>query len=388
MFMKRILNYIFRIRSSKVFSLHLFSVLLGATLFLIWYGIYVSNTNVSTVKVKYRSANLCVDSLACGFYINCDDLGNESKCDMVALHEYSSLIDSAKCLPVRHDSLHRHHYSKTLDYYEANVHHQKFHYVFPEDYEVCPSGHRYSDLSIFEIQGHRILDVNSNASSDSIRSDIWHYGLGFVKWIDRHIWNYSNLKERDVAYSVFSYGQKRKGYLPEETRRGRAVSVQGCMFHDFHPNFNYNVEFDVDGLGYDDTVMHSIPMTIQFHFNRRKRYLMEVSPEPDHKTGHTIEYHSKEKIAEILRDGIAINGTDVYVKEHFDKKSTLVTLVVGVLLSLLSSMVISDTEKKKSSNNYTSMYRLYFAGNVLKGMLVALCCILAYLAIVNPYTWN
>lgn len=51
--MKCILNYIFRIRLSKVFSLCMFSVLLGITLFLIWYSIYVSDTNVSDVKVKY-----------------------------------------------------------------------------------------------------------------------------------------------------------------------------------------------------------------------------------------------------------------------------------------------------------------------------------------------
>lgn len=388
MSMKRILNYIYRIKLSKVFSLHLFSVLLGATLFLIWYAIYVSNTNVSTVRVKYRSVNLSVDSLACGFYVNCDGLRNESECDRVELQEYSCLIDSAKCLPVRHDSLHRHYYRKSLVYYEGTTLHESFRYVFPEEYDVCPSGHRYSDLSVFEIQGHRILDFKSNASADSIRSDIQHYGLDFIKWIDRYVWNYRNFKGVDVAYGVFSYRYMKDKSLSERPRRTRTISARGYMFHDFHPNFNYNVEFDIEGLGYDDSVMHHIPMTIIFHFNRRKRYLMDVSPEPDSKTAHSIEYHSKEKIVEILRDGITISGTDVYVKEHFDKKSTLVTLVVGVLLSLLSSKAISDMEKKKVANGYSSKYWLCLVGNVLKGMFVALCCILAYIAIVNPYTWD
>ncbi len=192
----------------------------------------------------------------------------------------------------------------------------------------------------------------------------------------------------DVAYSVFSYDDKKEKNMATKINRVRTVSAQGYMLHDFHPNFNYNVEFDIEGLGYDDSVMYHIPMKIQFAFCKRKRYLLDVSPVPDRMTGHIIEYHSKEKIAEILNDGISINGTDVYVKEHFDKKSTLITLVIGVLLSLLSSMVISDIEKKKNTNNYSPKYWLYFSGNVLKGMLIALCCILAYIAIANPYTWD
>lgn len=115
---------------------------------------------------------------------------------------------------------------------------------------------------------------------------------------------------------------------------------------------------------------------------------MEASPVPDRMTGHIIEYSSKEKIAEILNDGISINGTDVNEKEHYDKKSALITLAIGVLLSLLSSMVVSDIEKKKKTNNYSPRYWVYFSCDILKGTLLALCCILAYLAFVNPYTWD
>ena len=107
----------------------------------------------------------------------------------------------------------------------------------------------------------------------------------------------------------------------------RTISAQGYMFHDFHPNFNYNIEFNIEGLGYDDSVMYDIPITLRFYFNRRKHYLLAASPVPDRMTGHVIEYHSKDKIAEILQDGISINGTDVFVKEHYDKKATLITLV-------------------------------------------------------------
>ena len=243
-------------------------------------------------------------------------------------------------------------------------------------------------MSIFEIQGHQILNIDANSSQDSIKSDIQHYGLNFTRWVDRHIGNYSNLKDLDVAYVVTSYGKERAKCMPIKFQRDHKISAQGYMFHDFHPNFNYNIEFKIEGLGYDDSIMHHIPMKIYFDFNRQKRYLLEASPVPDRMTGHIIEYSSKEKIAEILNDGISINGTDLYVKEHYDKKTALITLVIGVLLSLLSSMVVSDIEKKKNTNNYSPRYWVYFSCDILKGTLLALCCILAYIAFVNPYTWD
>ena len=379
--MKRLLNYIICIKHSEIFSVRLLPFLLGITLFLIWYSTYISNTNVSNVKVKYNSVNLRVDSLNYTFYVINKGTKKSPEYDKIEIQEFTSRMDSVRFLPVQFDSLHRHHYCKHHDYYEGNVHHQKYHYLFPEDYGICPSGHRYSSLSIFEIQGHQILNIDANSSQDSIKSDIQHYGLNFTRWIDRHIGNYSNLKDLDAAYVVTSYGK-------EGAQREHKISAQGYMFHDFHPNFNYNIEFKIEELGYDDSIIHHIPMKIIFDFNRRKRYLLEASPVPDRMTGHIIEYSSKEKIAEILNDGISINGTDLYVKEHYDKKSALITLVIGVLLSLLSSMVVSDIEKKKNTNNYSPKYWLYFSCDILKGTLLALCCILAYIAFVNPYTWD
>ena len=384
--MKRLLNYIICIKHSEIFSLRLLPFLLGITLFLIWYSTYISNTNVSNVKVKYNSVNLRVDSLNYTFYVISKGTNKSPEYDKIEIQEFTSRMDSVKFLPVQFDSLHQHHYSKHHDYYEGNVHHLKYHYLFPEDYGICPSGYRYSSLSIFEIQGHQILNID--ASQDSIKSDIQHYGLNFTRWVDRHIGNYSNLKDLDVAYVVTSYGKERAKCMPIIFQREHKISAQGYMFHDFHPNFNYNIEFKIEGLGYDDSIMHHIPMRINFDFNRRKRYLLEASPVPDRMTGHIIEYSSKEKIAEILNDGISINGTDVYVKEHYDKKSALITLVIGVLLSLLSSMVVSDIEKKKNTNNYSPKYWIYFLCDILKGTLLALCCILAYIAFVNPYTWD
>lgn len=386
--MKRLLNYIIYIKHSEIFSLRLSPFLLGITLFLIWYSTYISNTNVSNVKVKYNSVNLRVDSLNCTFYIICKGTNKSPEYDKIEIQEFTSRMDSVKFLPVQFDSLHLYHYRKHHDYYEGNVAHQRFHYLFPEDYGICPSGYRYSSLSIFEIQGHQILNIDANSSQDSIKSDIQHYGLNFTRWVDRHIGNYSNLKDLDVAYVVTSYGKERAKCMPVKFQREHKISAQGYMFHDFHPNFNYNIEFKIEGLGYDDSLMHHIPMKINFDFNRRKRYLLEASPVPDRMTGHIIEYSSKEKIAEILNDGISINGTDVYVKEHYDKKSALITLVIGVLLSLLSSMVVSDIEKKKNTNNYLPRYWVYFSCDILKGTLLALCCILAYIAFVNPYTWD
>lgn len=386
--MKRLLNYIICIKHSEIFSLRLLPFLLGITLFLIWYSTYITNTNVSNVKVKYNSVNLRVDSLNYTFYVINKGTNKTPEYDKIEIQEYTSTMDSAKILPVQFDSLHRHHYRKHHDYYEGNVHHLRFHYLFPEDYGICPSGYRYSSLSIFEIQGHQILNIDANSSQDSIKSDIQHYGLNFTRWVDRHIGNYSNLKDLDVAYVVTSYGKERAKCMPIKFQREHKISAQGYMFHDFHPNFNYNIEFKIEGLGYDDSIMHHIPMKINFDFNRRKRYLLEASPVPDRMTGHIIEYSSKEKIAEILNDGISINGTDLYVKEHYDKKSALITLVIGVLLSLLSSMVVSDIEKKKNTNNYSPRYWVYFSCDILKGTLLALCCILAYIAFVNPYIWD
>lgn len=386
--MKRLLNYIICIKHSEIFSLRLLPFLLGITLFLIWYSTYISNTNVSNVKVKYNSVNLRVDSLNYTFYIISKGTNKSPEYDKIEIQEFTSRMDSAKFLPVQFDSLHLHHYRKHHDYYEGNVAHQRFHYLFPEDYGICPSGYRYSSLSIFEIQGHQILNIDANSSQDSIKSDIQHYGLNFTRWVDRHIGNYSNLKDLDVAYVVTSYGKERAKCMPIIFQRDHKISAQGYMFHDFHPNFNYNIEFKIEGLGYDDSIMRHIPMKIKFDFYRRKRYLLEVSPVPDRMTGHIIEYSSKEKITEILNDGISINGTDVYVKEHYDKKSALITLVIGVLLSLLSSMVVSDIEKKKNTNNYSPKYWGYFLCDILKGTLLALCCILAYIAFVNPYTWD
>lgn len=379
--MKRLLNYIICIKHSEIFSLRLLPFLLGITLFLIWYSTYITNTNVSNVKVKYNSVNLRVDSLNYTFYVISKGTNKTPEYDKIEIQEYTSTMDSAKILPVQFDSLHRHHYRKHHDYYEGNVHHLRFHYLFPEDYGICPSEHSYSNLSIFEIQGHKILNVDANSSQDSIKSDIQHYGLNFTRWVDRNIGNYSNLKDLDVAYVITSYDK-------EGAQREHKISAQGYMFHDFHPNFNYNIEFKIEGLGYDDSIMHHIPMKIKFDFYRRKRYLLEASPVPDRMTGHIIEYSSKEKIAEILNDGISINGTDLYVKEHYDKKSALITLVIGVLLSLLSSMVVSDIEKKKNTNNYSPRYWVYFSCDILKGTLLTLCCILAYIAFVNPYTWD
>lgn len=386
--MKRLLNYIICIKHSEIFSLRLLPFLLGITLFLIWYSTYISNTNVSNVKVRYNSVNLRVDSLNYTFYIISKGTNKSPEYDKIEIQEFTSRMDSVKFLPVQFDSLHLHHYSKHHDYYEGNVAHQRFHYLFTEAYGICPSGYRYSSLSIFEIQGHQILNIDANSSQDSIKSDIQHYGLNFTRWVDRHIGNYSNLKDLDVAYVVTSYGKERAKCMPIKFQRDHKISAQGYMFHDFHPNFNYNIEFKIEGLGYDDSIMHHIPMKIYFDFNRRKRYLLEASPVPDRMTGHTIEYSSKEKIAEILNDGISINGTDLYVKEHYDKKSALITLVIGVLLSLLSSMVVSDIEKKKNTNNYSPRYWVYFSCDILKGTLLALCCILAYIAFVNPYTWD
>ena len=379
--MKRLLNYIICIKHSEIFSLRLLPFLLGITLFLIWYSTYITNTNVSNVKVKYNSVNLRVDSLNYTFYVISKGTNKTPEYDKIEIQEYTSTMDSAKILPVQFDSLHRHHYRKHHDYYEGNVHHLRFHYLFPEDYGICPSEHSYSNLSIFEFQGHKILNVDANSSQDSIKSDIQHYGLNFTRWVDRNIGNYSNLKDLDVAYVITSYDKER-------AQREHKISALGYMFHDFHPNFNYKIEFKIEGLGYDDSIMHHIPMKINFDFNRRKRYLLEASPVPDRMTGHIIEYSSKEKIAEILNDGISINGTDVNVKEHYDKKSALITLVIGVLLSLLSSMVVSDIEKKKNTNNYSPRYWVYFSCDILKGTLLALCCILAYIAFVNPYTWD
>lgn len=379
--MKRLLNYIICIKHSEIFSVRLLPFLLGITLFLIWYSTYITNTNVSNVKVKYNSVNLRVDSLNYTFYVINKGTKKSPEYDKIEIQEFTSSMDSAKFLPVQFDSLHRHHYRKHNDYYEGNVHHLKYHYLFPEEYGICPSEHSCSNLSIFEIQGHKILNADANSSQDSIKSDIQHYGLNFTRWVDRHIGNYSNLKDFDAAYVVTSYGKER-------AQREHKMSAQGYMFHDFHPNFNYNLEFKIEGLGYDDSIIHHIPMKIIFDFNRRKRYLLEASPVPDRMTGHIIEYSSKEKIAEILNDGISINGTDLYVKEHYDKKSALITLVIGVLLSLLSSMVVSDIEKKKNTNNYSPRYWLYFSCDILKGTLLALCCILAYIAFVNPYTWD
>lgn len=150
-------------------------------------------------------------------------------------------------------------------------------------------------MSIFEIQGHQILNIDANSSQDSIKSDIQHYGLNFTRWVDRRIGNYSNLKDLDVAYVVTSYGKERAKCMPIKIQREHKISAQGYMFHDFHPNFNYNIEFKIEGLGYDDSIMHHIPMKINFDFNRRKRYLLEASPVPDRMTGHIIEYSSKEK---------------------------------------------------------------------------------------------
>lgn len=379
--MKRLLNYIISIKHSEIFSLRLLPFLLGITLFLIWYSTYIANTNVSNVKVKYNSVNLRVDSLNNTFYIISKGTNKSPEYDKIEIQEFTSSMVSAKFLPVQFDSLHRHHYRKHHDYYEGNVYHQRFHYLFPEDYGICPSEHSYSNLSIFEIQGHQILNVDANSSQDSIKSDIQHYGLNFTRWVDRHIGNYSNLKDFDVAHVITSYDK-------EGALREHKISALGYMFHDFHPNFNYNIEFKIEGLGYDDSIMHHIPMKINFDFNRRKRYLLEASPVPNRMTGHIIEYSSKEKIAEILNDGISINGTDVNEKEHYDKKSALITLAIGVLLSLLSSMVVSDIEKKKKTNNYSPRYWVYFSCDILKGTLLALCCILAYLAFVNPYTWD
>lgn len=386
--MKRLLNYIICIKHSEIFSVRLLPFLLGITLFLIWYSTYISNTNVSNVKVKYNSVNLRVDSLNYTFYVINKGTKKSPEYDKIEIQEFTSRMDSVRFLPVQFDSLHRHHYCKHHDYYEGNVHHQKYHYLFPEDYGICPSGHRYSSLSIFEIQGHQILNIDANSSQDSIKSDIQHYGLNFTRWIDRHIGNYSNLKDLDAAYVVTSYGKERAKCMPIIFQREHKISAQGYMFHDFHPNFNYNIEFKIEGLGYDDSIMLHIPMKIKFDFYRRKRYLLEASPVPDRMTGHIIEYSSKEKIAEILNDGISINGTDLYVKEHYDKKSALITLAIGVLLSLLSSMVVSDIEKKKNTNNYSPRYWVYFSCDILKGTLLSLCCILAYIAFVNPYTWD
>ena len=344
--MKRLLNYIISIKHSEIFSLRLLPFLLGITLFLIWYSTYISNTNVSNVKMKYNSVNLRVDSLNYTFYIISKGTNKSPEYDKIEIQEFTSRMDSIKFLPVQFDSLHRHHYRKHHDYYEGNVYHQRFHYLFPEDYGICPSEHSYSNLSIFEIQGHQILNVDANSSQDSIKSDIQHYGLNFTRWVDRHIGNYSNLKDFNVAHVITSYDK-------EGALREHKISALGYMFHDFHPDFNYNIEFKIEGLGYDDSIMHHIPMKINFYFNRRKRYLLEASPVPDRMTGHIIEYSSKEKITEILNDGISINGTDVNVKEHYDKKSALITLAIGVLLFLLSSMVVSDIEKKKKTNNYS-----------------------------------
>lgn len=302
--MKRLLNYIISIKHSEIFSLRLLPFLLGITLFLIWYSTYISNTNVSNVKVKYNSVNLRADSLNYTFYVLSKETNKSPEYDKIEIQEFTSRMDSIKFLPVQFDSLHLHHYRKHHDYYEGNVAHQRFHYLFPEDYGICPSEHSYSNLSIFEIQGHQILNVDANSSQDSIKSDIQHYGLNFTRWVDRHIGNYSNLKDFDVAHVITSYDK-------EGALREHKISALSYVFHDFHPDFNYNIEFKIEGLGYDDSIMHHIPMKINFDFNRRKRYLLEASPVPDRMTGHIIEYSSKEKIAGILNDGISINGTDV-----------------------------------------------------------------------------
>lgn len=137
--MKRLLNYIISIKHSEIFSLRLLPFLLGITLFLIWYSTYIANTNVSNVKVKYNSVNLRVDSLNYTFYIISKGTNKSPEYDKIEIQEFTSSMASAKFLPVQFDSLHRHHYRKHHDYYEGNVYHQRFHYLFPEDYGICPS---------------------------------------------------------------------------------------------------------------------------------------------------------------------------------------------------------------------------------------------------------
>lgn len=164
--MKRLLNYIISIKHSEIFSLRLLPFLLGITLFLIWYSTYISNTNVSNVKVKYNSVNLRADSLNYTFYVLSKETNKSPEYDKIEIQEFTSRMDSIKFLPVQFDSLHLHHY------------------LFPEDYGICPSEHSYSNLSIFEIQGHQKLNVDANSSQDSIKSDIQHYGLNFTRWVD------------------------------------------------------------------------------------------------------------------------------------------------------------------------------------------------------------
>lgn len=112
--MKRLLNYIISIKHSEIFSLRLLPFLLGITLFLIWYSTYISNTNVSNVKVKYNSVNLRADSLNYTFYVLSKETNKSPEYDKIEIQEFTSRMDSIKFLPVQFDSLHLHHYRSTM----------------------------------------------------------------------------------------------------------------------------------------------------------------------------------------------------------------------------------------------------------------------------------
>ncbi len=117
-----------------------------------------------------------------------------------------------------------------------------------------------------------------------------------------------------------------------------------------HPDFNYNIEFRIEGLGYDDSIMHHIPMKINFRFHQTKALFVGsiTCSRPNDWAYYRVFFQRKNSWN--LEPWHIHQWYRCKRKEHYDKKSAAHNIGYRCFYSsFLSSMIVSDIEKKKNT---------------------------------------
>ncbi len=68
-------------------------------------------------------------------------------------------------------------------------------------------------------------------------------------------------------------------------------------------------------------------------------------PEPDEKTFNFITYYSDDKLKEIVKNGISINGIDGNIKQYIQNINIVLSLLIGCILSFFISLFIEWLNK-------------------------------------------
>lgn len=380
-------------------------ILLGITAYLVWYNLYINSTSYSRVCIDYSSVNVNVDSMQMEFIIDTERaninpiIGKKgvkkyprSGKDHIKIREFVNVEHNRKEIPLQYNPYHGIHFRKEIFYYLNGITHEHFSYLYlPLIKDSCDMPSR--QFSMIRVCGHKAEPIYNTQDSQ----DYW-----LVKGTD-------SIVNKDIGYVMPPMYWFMNNYLLFRIKRLIEVEriryynitndncassrnirkfeneyiTDGQMFHDFHSDFYYQIDFHFNNMGYDDSIKHNIPMRVGMYFNKNRRFLLDITPSADIETAHEIVYTSPEKIENILNDGIIISGANLLTKSYFQKLSTLLSLIIGVCVSIMAQLLINRVD-----NGFTLSVKglIPFLYEFIYGLIIGCIIISIHLICHNPYT--